>query len=110
MTRMVFDGLQAEVAAVPVIRRVGRISELSRGLLEVSGLTRGTALADRVEIEGRDGLLGGEVLRMDRNRITVLADGGAEGLEIGDAVLLAGKAGAFTTGQSFVIDGGATIA
>jgi flagellum-specific ATP synthase len=89
---MVFDGLQAEVAAVPVIRRVGRISELSRGLLEVSGLTRGTALADRVEIEGRDGLLGGEVLRMDRNRITVLADGGAEGLEIGDAVLLAGKA------------------
>lgn len=92
MTRMVFDGLKAAVADVPVIRRVGRISELSQGLLEVSGLTRGTALADRVEIEGKDGLLGGEVLRMAPNRITVLADGGAEGLEIGDAVLLAGRA------------------
>ena len=92
MSRMVFDGLKAEIAAVPVIRRVGRVSELSHGLLEVSGLARGTALADRVEIEGRDGILGGEVLRMARDRITVLTDGGAEGLEIGDAVLLAGKA------------------
>jgi flagellum-specific ATP synthase len=89
---MVFDGLKAEISAVPVVRRVGRVSELSHGLLEVSGLARGTALADRVEIEGRDGILGGEVLRMARGRITVLADGGAEGLEIGDAVLLAGKA------------------
>lgn len=92
MSRMVFDGLKAEISAVPVVRRVGRVSELSHGLLEVSGLARGTALADRVEIEGRDGILGGEVLRMARDRITVLADGGAEGLEIGDAVLLAGKA------------------
>lgn len=92
MSRMVFDGLKATIAAVPVIRRVGRVSELSHGLLEVSGLTRGAALADRVEIEGRDGVLGGEVLRMARDRITVLADGGAEGLEIGDAVLLAGRA------------------
>lgn len=91
MTRTVFDGLRAEIASVPVIRRVGRVSELGRGLLQVSGLARGTALSDRVEIEGRDGLLGGEVLGMSPERITVLADGGADGLEIGDAVLLAGK-------------------
>lgn len=92
MTRMVFDGLRAEIAAIPVIRRVGRISELARGLMQVSGLTRGTALSDRVEIEGRAGRLGGEVLQMSPDGITVLADGGADGLEIGDAVLLAGKA------------------
>jgi len=92
MTRMVFDGLRAEIAAVPVIRRVGRVSELARGLMQVSGLTRGTALSDRVEIEGRDGRLGGEVMQMSPDGITVLADGGADGLEIGDAVLLAGKA------------------
>lgn len=91
MTRTVFDGLRAEIASVPVIRRVGRVSELGRGLLQVSGLARGTALSDRVEIEGRDGPLGGEVLGMSPERITVLADGGADGLEIGDAVLLAGK-------------------
>lgn len=91
MTRMVFDGLRAEIASVPVIRRVGRVSELARGLLQVSGLTRGTALSDRVEIEGRDGTLGGEVLRLSPGQITVLADGGADGLEIGDAVLLAGR-------------------
>jgi flagellum-specific ATP synthase len=91
MTRMVFDGLRAEISAIPVIRRVGRVSELARGLLQVSGLTRGTAMSDRVEIEGRSGRLGGEVLQMAPDRITVLPDGGAEGLEIGDAVLLAGK-------------------
>jgi len=91
MTRMVFDGLRAEIASVPVIRRVGRVSELARGVLQVSGLTRGTALSDRVEIEGRDGPLGGEVLRLSPQQITVLADGGADGLEIGDAVLLAGR-------------------
>jgi flagellum-specific ATP synthase len=91
MTRTVFDGLRAEIASVPVIRRVGRVSELARGLLQVSGLARGTALSDRVEIEGRDGPLGGEVLGMSPERITILADGGADGLEIGDAVLLAGK-------------------
>jgi flagellum-specific ATP synthase len=92
MSRMVFDGLRAEIAAVSVIRRVGRISELSQGILQVSGLSTCSALADRVEVEGREGILGGEVLRMARDRITVLADGSAEGLEIGDAVLLAGKA------------------
>lgn len=92
MSRMVFDGLKAEISSVPVIRRVGRVSELSQGILQVSGLSSCSALADRVEIEGRDGILGGEVLRMARDRITVLADGSAEGLEIGDAVLLAGRA------------------
>lgn len=91
MTRMVFDGLRAEIAAIPVVRPVGRVAELARGLLQVSGLTRSTALSDRVEIEGRNGRLGGEVLRMSQDRITVLADGGGEGLVIGDAVLPAGN-------------------
>lgn len=92
MARTVFDGLRAEIATATVSRRVGRISELARGLLQVSGLTRATALADRVEICGRDGTLGGEVLRMSREGITVLADGSIDGLEIGDAVLVDGKA------------------
>ena len=92
MTRSVFEALQAEISAVPVVCRVGRVAELARNLLEVSGLARVTALSDRVEIQGRSGALGGEVLRMTPDRVTVLADGGADGFEIGDAVTLAGKA------------------
>lgn len=91
MTRTVFDGLRAEVAGVQVARRVGRIAALTRGVMEVSGLTRDSALSDRVEICGRSGTLGGEVLGLARDRMTVLADGGTEGLGIGDAVLLSGR-------------------
>ncbi|WP_323040736.1 FliI/YscN family ATPase [Gemmobacter sp.] len=90
MTRTVFDGLRAAVAEVRVARRVGRIAALSRGVMEVTGLARDTALSDRVEILGRAGPIGGEVLALSRDRVTVLADGGTEGLGIGDAVLLAG--------------------
>lgn len=90
MTRTVFDGLRAKVAEVRVARRVGRITALSRGVMEVAGLARDTALSDRVEIVGRAGPIGGEVLALSRDRVTVLADGGTEGLGIGDAVLLAG--------------------
>ena len=90
MTRTVFDGLRAKVAEVRVARRVGRIAALSRGVMEVTGLARDTALSDRVEILGRAGPIGGEVLALSRDRVTVLADGGTEGLGIGDAVLLAG--------------------
>lgn len=91
MAGMVFDGLRAEVAGVRVARRVGRIAGLSRGLMEVSGLTRQTAMSDRVEILGRDGPLGGEVLGLSHDRVTVLADGGSEGLGIGDPVLVSGR-------------------
>jgi flagellum-specific ATP synthase len=94
MTRTVFDGLRAELAAVPVVRRVGRISGLARGVLEVSGLATQSRMADRVQVESRDGrITGGEVLRLGQDKVGILPDGGTDGLAIGDAVLLAGCGG-----------------
>lgn len=87
-----FDGLRAELATIQVTRAVGRITELSHGMLDVSGLTRELALSDRVEICGREGVIGGEVLRLSRASATVLSDGLSERLEIGDAVMVSGKA------------------
>lgn len=84
--------LTNEITAVPVIERIGRIAELGRGLLEVRGLSRASALSDRVLIHGRQTTIGGEILRMTQDRVTVLADGGTEGLEIGDPVHVAGPA------------------
>lgn len=92
MDGTVFDGLRAEIAAIPVQRRAGRIAELSRGVLEVSGLSGTLALADRVEILGRGLSFGGEVLALTPTRASVLTDAGPEGLAIGDAVLSAGRA------------------
>lgn len=79
MADAMFAALMAEVAATDVIRRVGRVSEVGRGTLTVSGLS-GIALGDRVRI-GAD--LGGEVVALGRHSATVLAEGPAEGLIIG---------------------------
>ena len=92
MTRTVFDGLRAQIAVVPVARRVGRVAGLGGGVLTVSGLGLGTGLGDRVEILGKALEVGGEVLRLAPDCITVLPDGGSEGMAIGDLVRLIGPA------------------
>lgn len=94
MARTVFDGLRAELATVPMVQRVGRVSALGRGVLEVTGLAQESRMADRVQVESRDGrVIGGEVLNLGRDRVGILPDAGTDGLAIGDAVLLAGSAG-----------------
>jgi flagellum-specific ATP synthase len=88
----VFDGLRAEISDITVMQRVGRIAEISRGTLRVTGLGWGVSLGDRVQILGQTDALGGEVLRLARDGTTVLPDGSAEGLRIGDEVRHVGKA------------------
>ncbi|MVX46381.1 flagellum-specific ATP synthase FliI, partial [Rhodobacter sphaeroides] len=87
-----FDGLLAEIAAISLSRRYGRVTGIGRGTLSVGGLEQGTALGDRVEICGAGGILGGEVLRLSSHEVTILPDGSPEGLAIGDAVALVGPA------------------
>lgn len=87
-----FAALRAEIAAVPRCRRIGRVAELGRGTVRVTGLSSGTALGDRVLIVGQRRAVGGEVLRLARDGLTVLPDGLSEGLAIGDAVELVGRA------------------
>lgn len=88
----VFDALLAEIAGIDATHRVGRIAEVGRGTLRVSGLSSGTGLGDRVLIHGKAGTLGGEVLRLSRDGLTILPDGSSEGLAMGDAVELVGRA------------------
>jgi flagellum-specific ATP synthase len=93
MERVVFEGLRAQIAEVAVVRRVGRLAEIGRGTLRITGLGR-AALGDRVAIQsGEHARLGGEILRLARDGATVLPDGGAEGLSIGDPVELLGSSG-----------------
>lgn len=87
----VFDALLSEIAGIAVTTRIGRVAEVGRGALRVSGLARGVGLGDRVVIRGQSLHLGGEVLRLSRDGLTVLPEGGAEGLAIGDAVELIGR-------------------
>lgn len=83
-----FDPLMAELASIRAATRIGRIADLGRGTLRVTGLGD-AALGDRVMIAGR---IGGEVLRAAPDGLTVLPDDVAEGLCLGDPVALVGAA------------------
>ena len=92
MSETVFEGLRAEIGAIEIVRRIGRIAALNRGGIEVTGLSQEATQGDRVRITGRDGQeMGGEILGLDHERARVLPDTGAEGLAIGDAVALVGR-------------------
>ena len=86
-----FDGLLAEIAGAAPVRRVGRVVETRRGLSEVTGLDAAT-IGDRVLFHSRDGVAGGEVLRLTSGRCSVMPDATGDGMAIGDRVELLGKA------------------
>lgn len=86
-----FDGLLAEISASAPVRRIGRVAETRRGLVEVTGLDS-AAIGDRVLIHSRDGSAGGEVLRLTADRCSILPDASGDGMAIGDRVELLGKA------------------
>jgi flagellum-specific ATP synthase len=82
----IFDGLTCELARVDVHARIGRVVEVARGTLHVTGLQDDARLGDRVRVHAAHGVIGGEVLRLSRDAATILPDSGGEGLAIGDAV------------------------
>ncbi len=77
-----FDALRARVAGISAVARIGRVSALGAGTVQVTGLSRVAALGDRVAIGG----LGAEVIGLQPERLVVLPDAPAEGVQIGAAV------------------------
>jgi len=88
----IFDGLRAEIDIICPTSRIGRVIESGRGTVTVAGLAQTAALGDRVLIHAGPRSLCGEVLRLASDTITVLPDGPADGLVIGDQVELLGRA------------------
>lgn len=90
----IFDGLLAEIAEKAPLRRVGRVVELRRGLIEVTGLDH-AAIGDRILVHSREGDAEGEVLRLVPGRCSVLPDASGDGMAIDDRVELLGKPDVF---------------
>lgn len=84
----VFAPLRSELSAVLPLAPVGRISEIARGTVRVTGLAGRARQGDRVQIGPR----GGEVLQLGGDAVVVLTEGPAEGLALGDRVDLLGPA------------------
>ncbi len=86
-----FEQLTAEVDAVRATADIGRIVEIGRGTIDVSGLSHVAAQSDLVEIGTPGQTRLGEVLNLTKDRVTILPDGDVEGLRIGDQVALRGS-------------------
>jgi flagellum-specific ATP synthase len=86
-----FDGLLAEISGAAPLRRVGRVVETRRGLVQVAGLAA-AAIGDRVVLRSREGTSLGEVLRLTPGMSFVLPDAPGDGMAIGDRVELLGRA------------------
>ena len=71
----VFDALVFEISTVTQSTRLGRVVEVARGTVIVRGLEGVATLGDRVQI-GR--ALGGEVVALRPDSITILTDSLAE--------------------------------
>jgi len=91
MSSISFDLLQAEISTVKSVQNMGRITEVARGILVVKGLSGVASLGDLVEVGGGTERQLGEVLQLSEDTITVLPDGGANGLAIGDPVIHIGN-------------------
>ncbi len=91
MTGLGLDVLQAEIEAAELVRWVGRVIEIGRGTITVSGLSQVSALGDLVQINPTKGKnIRGEILQLGADSVTILPDGGLEGLQIDDRVTLLG--------------------
>ena len=92
MARPDFRTLHAEITMMRPALWCGRVARIGRGVLEVSGLSEHAGLGDLVEIRPASGRpCRGEVIQLDGAHVAVLPDGMAEGLQIGDRVLLLGQ-------------------
>lgn len=82
-------GLRAEISSLQAVRPVGRVSAVLGSTLRVSGLSGVARLGDRVRIQTHSGeTLTGEILQIEAASILVMPDSSAEGLALGDPVLL----------------------
>ena len=92
MTHVDLTDLLPEVARLKPSKWVGKIREIGRGTLCVSGLSNIVGLGDLVEIHAHSGAVQtGEVLQIDGQNLIVLPDGVVDGLRINDAVHHLGK-------------------
>lgn len=93
MTASGLEQLWPEIARLPAVHAVGRVCELGRGVVGVTGLAQAAALGDLVRIEGSGRPpMQGEVIRLNAGRATVLPAEEPSGLSLGDRVILGARA------------------
>ena len=92
MAAIGLDLLRAEIGGCAAAHRLGRVTEVGRGVLKVAGVADDWRLGDRVRLA--DGArIGGEVVALDPSAVTILTDGPVDGIRLGDRVEHLGAGG-----------------
>ena len=88
MPASLIQRLTSELQATPVARQIGRIQSLNAGRVTVKGIEKAARPGDRVSLPGQS--VGGEIIALDTDSVTVLPEGPVEGLSLDMPVLLDG--------------------
>ncbi len=87
-----FENVAAGVERVRMSRAMGRVSAIVGGAVRVADLAKSVTIGDLVRLDSASGPIGGEVIGIDEQGITVLTDATSRGLGIGDRVVHLGPA------------------
>ncbi|NVK17032.1 MAG: FliI/YscN family ATPase [Rhodobacteraceae bacterium] len=83
------QALTRQIAGKRLVTQVGRVTGISGGEIEISGLAAAARIGDRLVLRrGPQNSLHGEVLKISGSKISMLPDRAPDGAAIGDPVLL----------------------
>ncbi len=86
--------LKCEFDRMTTVRHVGLVSGVAKGTIEISGLNHQARIGDLLTLHRRSGPdLGGEVLHVGADHIHMLPGGAADGVSLGDRVILSPSPG-----------------
>ncbi len=81
--------LSAQLSTIAPVRRIGRVSGVSAGVIQVAGLARFARIGDQLQLSRQNGqTIGGEVVRLEQDILVMLPDETYEGVSLGDCVAL----------------------
>lgn len=84
--------VQRRLSKVSYVRKVGRVSSVSGGVVRVTGLGDDARIGSRITIQRRSGeVLVGETVQLDNGGIVALPEGPMDGIGLDDRVILSGE-------------------
>ncbi|NDW46039.1 FliI/YscN family ATPase [Ruegeria sp. PrR005] len=89
MTAPDLRALKAAFDDLSLVRHVGRVIGVARGVIRIQGLSSKAQIGDRLELKRNFGAaLWGEVLQVEDGIVNMLPDGAPEGVAMGNRVVL----------------------
>jgi len=92
MSTIGFEALHSEIRAINPTCPIGRVSSIGSNIINVTGVSDVGALGDLVVFQSKNRPdIRGEIIRLEPDHATVLPDGSAAGLQIGDEAKVVGQ-------------------